>query len=151
MEDFEKKLENLTKPDGDVKPPLEIKLAIVNAQRSAVLGVWFTVIPCYFLFCAFMFYFFHLDYGVLGSIFVLFSMLEKNSMWLVGPVILVALPLISIIFNALAITHFSFDRADRMLRLNIKLRWFNIVILLLSLAIVSLFVAYAFALNIQVK
>jgi hypothetical protein len=78
-------------------------------------------------------------------------MLEKNSMWLVGPVILVGLPLISIIFNALAITHFSFDRADRMLRLNIKLRWFNIVILLLSLAIVSLFVAYAFALNIQVK
>ena len=151
MEDFETKLENMTKPDREVKPPIEVKLAIVNAQRSAVLGVWFTLIPCYFLFCAVMFYFFHLDYGVFGSIFALFSMLEKNTMWLVGPVILVGLPLISIILNALAITHFSFDRANRMLRLNIKLRWFNIINLLLSIAIVRLFIGYAFALNIQVK
>jgi hypothetical protein len=151
MKDFEQKLENMTKPTGLIKPPLEIKLAIVNAQRSAVLGIWFIIAPCYFLLCAFIFYFFHLNYGVFGSIFVLLSKFESNIVWLVEPIILVGLPLVSIILNSLAITHFSFDRSERMIRLNIKLRWFNLTILLLSILIVSLFIAYAFVLNIHVK
>jgi lantibiotic transport system permease protein len=150
MKDFEKQLENMAKPLGAVESPNEIKLAIVNAQRSATLGIWFIIVPCYFLFCAFLFYFFHLDHGFFGSIFVLLSMLENKAQWM-APIVLVGLPLISFVLNALAISHFSVDRADGMIYVNIRLRWLNIVILLVRIAIVSLFIAYAFILNIHVK
>ena len=150
MEDFEKKLENMSKPAGAVKPPVEIKLAIVNARRSAVLGLWFIVVPCYFLFCVFMFYYFHLEYGVFGSIFELFSMLDKDPyMWLLGPILLIGLPLAAILLNALAITHFSFDRTQQTLGITVKLRWFNLAILLVSVAIVGIFIAYAIVENIH--
>ena|SRR5260221_10569640 len=151
MEDFEKKLENMGKPETkSVKPPIEIKLAIVNAQRSAVLGLWFIVVPCYFLFCVFMFYYFHMDYGIFGSIFELFSMLDRDPYaWILGPIILIVLPLIAIALNVLAITHFSFDGTEKVLKISIKLRWLNLAILLLSLTIVTIFIVYAFVENIQ--
>ena len=140
----------MSKPAGAIKAPIEIKLAIVNAQRSAVLGLWFILVPCYFLFCVFMFYYFHLEYGVFGSIFELFSILDKDpNMWLLGPILLIGLPLVAILLNALAITHFSFDRSQQTLGITLKLRWFNLAILLLSIAIVGVFITYAIVENIH--
>ncbi len=152
MEDFEKKLEDMAKPTGAVKPPVEIKLAIINAQRSAVLGIWFIIVPCYFLLCVFMYYYFHVEFGIFGSMFEMLLMLDKDPyMWILGPILLIGLPLISIILNALAITHFSFDRNEKILAISIKFRWMNIILLLISFAIVCAFIGYAFVENIQYK
>ncbi len=49
--DFLKKMEGLKKPDvNEVKPSQQFKLVLMNSKKSAALGFWFIVVPCYFLF-----------------------------------------------------------------------------------------------------
>ncbi|MBI1768912.1 MAG: hypothetical protein HY015_09610 [Bacteroidetes bacterium] len=151
VEDFEKKLENMGKPEvKSVPPPMEIKLAIVNSQRSAALGIWFIVVPCYFLFCVFMKYYFHFNLGLFDTFIELMASLDKTpGMKFISPILLVGLPLAGIVLNVLAICHFSFDSTDKTLKISIKLRWLNIAILILSLALVGIFMGYAFVENIH--
>ena len=148
---FEKKMKNLAKPGvDDVKPPAEIKLAIVNAQRSAAIGIWFIVIPCYFLFCVFMKYYFHINLGLFDAMIELMSDLDKNPMMkFLSPVLIVGLPLVGVVLNALAITHFSFVPATKILQISIKLRWLNLVVLVASLVLVSIFMLYVIVENLH--
>ena len=143
MEGFEKKLDRMTIPSGSVKPPLEIKLAIVNAQRSAVLGIWFVAVPCYFLFCVFMKYYFHINLGLFDTMVEMMSDLDKNPImkWL-SPILLVGLPLLGITINGLALCHFSYKPEEEIFLISVKLRWLNIAVLLLSLALICIFMGY---------
>ena len=78
-EDFEKKMEDLKTPRASgVKEPVEIKLAILNAQRSAAMGIWFVVVPCFFIACVFMKYIFHLNLGLLDTFEETISALDRN-------------------------------------------------------------------------
>ena len=152
MEDFEKKLEKMAKPPGSVKPPVEIKLAIVNAQRSATLGIWFIAVPCYFLFCVFMKYYFHVNLGLFDTMVEMMSEMDKNpNMKWLSPILLVGLPLIGVALNGLAICHFSLKPDEKFFQISIKLRWLNILVLALSLGLVCIFIGYAIIENIHHK
>jgi lantibiotic transport system permease protein len=150
-EHFEKKMENLTLPKADgVNPPVEIKLTIVNAQRSAALGIWFIAIPCYLLFCVFMKYYFHINLGLFDAMIGLMSDLDKNPvMKFLTPVLVVGLPLAGVVLNALAITHFSYTASTKTVQISIKLRWINLAVLVISLVLVSLFILYVIVENIH--
>jgi hypothetical protein len=149
--DFEKKMENLVTPRAeDVKPPVEIKLTVVNASRSAAIGIWFIAIPGYFLFCVFMKYYFHVNLGIFDTMVELMSDLDKHPlMKFLSPILLVGLPVTGIILNALAITHFSFDRISGILHISIKLRWINLAVLVVSLGLVAVFMLYVIVENIH--
>jgi hypothetical protein len=144
MEEFEKKLKTMIKPDvNEVQPPLALKLAILNAQRSATLGFWFIVIPCFFLACVIMKYYFHVGLGVIGIFEDAVATLDhgKYTFWMT-PLLFVVLPLASIVLNALAIMHFAYQAKTKLLTISVKIKWLNVVLLLISFSIVGLFLLY---------
>ena len=156
---FLKQMENLQVPDVDPpKHPEMVKMAIMNAERSAALGVWLIVMPCYFLLCVFMYYFFHMHVGWFGAMFKLMESLEKTPyINFLGPLILVVLPLVCIIINALAITHVQVQKHSpeqhkvKEFSITIKIKIWNILLILLSLAVVCTFIAYVMTENISIK
>lgn len=148
---FEKKMETLKKPDtGFVKPPLELKLTILNAKRSAILGVWFIVVPTIFLFCVLLNYYFNLNIGAATWVIEFIANLDKASAtkW-IGPTTLLGLPLLGIIINALAITHFEIDGERKSLIISIKLRWLNLLLLGVCVGIVLTFLVYLIVENVN--
>ena len=158
-DEFLKKMENLQVPDiNPGEHPKMVKMAIMNAERSAALGVWLIVVPCYFLFCVCMYYFFHLRLSWFQSMFNLMASLDKNR-WLrlLSPVLLVVLPIVCIVINALAIIHVGVQKAGadrsraREFGITIKIKPWNILLILLSLAIVFTFLAYIVTENIVIK
>ena len=158
-DEFLKKMENLKVPEIDPREhPKMVKMAIMNAERSAALGVWLIVVPCYFLFCVFMYYFFHIKLNLFESMFNLMSSLDKNPyLKFLSPLLLVILPIVSIIINALAIIHVQYQKFGpeqgkiKEFSITIKIKVWNILLILVSLAIVLTFIAYIITENIVVK
>lgn len=154
-DEFLKQMENLKIPEVNPQEhPQLVKMAIMNAGRSAALGAWLIVVPCYFLFCVFMYYFSHIRVGTswFAAMFTLMSDLDKTRyIDFLGPVILVVLPIVCIIINALAITHVSLQKEGKVRQFNItiKVKRWNILLILLSLAIVAIFIAYVMIENIS--
>jgi len=156
--EFLKQMENLQVPDISPEHPEKVKMAIMNADRSAALGVWLIVVPSYFLLCVFMYYFFHIHTGWFGSMFKMMEGLERTPyIDFLGPIILVVLPIICIIINALAITHVQVKKQNpaqsggREFSITIKVKLWNILLILISLAIVFTFIAYVMTENISIQ
>jgi lantibiotic transport system permease protein len=158
-EDFLKQMEDLKVPG--VMPPSNqnaIKMAIMNAERSAALGVWLIVVPCYFLLCVFMYYNFHVHISWFQAMFTLISSLDKGPyIDFLAPVVLVVLPIICIVINSLSILHVQYEPAGqehgkaKEFMITIKIKLWNILLILLSLAVVLTFVAYVMTENISIK
>jgi hypothetical protein len=158
-DEFLKKMENLQVPEIDPREhPKMVKMAIMNAERSAALGVWLIVVPCYFLFCVFMYYFFHLKLNWFESMFNLMASLDKNPyLRFLSPFLLVILPIVSIVINTLSIMHVQYQKVGegqskvKEFSITIKIRVWNILLILVSLAIVLTFIAYIITENVVVK
>ena len=140
---FAKHMENLKKPEPSVMPPQELKLTILNASHSATLGIWVIVVPALFLFFVTLKYYFNLDTNLLTTIEEFITRVDRNpGTWFLQPVLLLGLPLASIVINILAITHISWHRSTKVLTFAVKLRWVNLLILLISTLIVTIFTLY---------
>ena len=158
-DEFLKKMENLNVPE--VNPaghPDKVKMAIMNAERSAALGVWLVAVPCYFLACVFMYYFFNRQVSWFGAMFKLAEGLDKTpGIDFMAPIVLVVLPIVCIIINALAITHVHYEKnasgkpGAKEFVISIKLKTWNILLILISLAIVFVFIAYTMTENISIR
>jgi hypothetical protein len=158
-DEFLKQMENLKVPD--VNPSQHqntVKMAIMNASRSAALGVWLIAVPCYFLLCVFMFYFFHARMGWFAAMFSLMSGLAKVPFIdFLGPVVLFVLPIVCIIINVLSILHVGVKNIDpdrrkvKEVSITIKVKLWNIVLILISLAIVFVFISYVMTESISIK
>ena len=158
-DEFLKKMENLNVPE--VNPtghPKMVKMAIMNAERSAALGFWLVAVPCYFLACVFMYYFFNRQVSWFGAMFKLSEGLDKTpGIDFMAPIVLVVLPIVCIIINSLAITHVHFDKnalgkaGAKEFMITIKIKTWNIVLILLSMAIVFTFIAYVMTENISIR
>lgn len=160
QDEFLKQMENLQVPGID--PPSHqqtVKMAIMNAERSATLGVWLIVVPCYFLFCVCMYYYFHVHISWFEAMFKLLSGLlaDKPYMDILAPILLVVLPIICIIINALAIINVNVRKIVpgkikvKEFSITVKVKLWNLVLILLSLAIVLTFIAYVMTENISIK
>jgi hypothetical protein len=158
-DEFLQQMENLKVPD--VNPSQHqntVKMAIMNAERSAALGVWLVAVPCYFLLCVFMFYFFHLRMGWFAAMFTLMSGLAKTPFIdFLGPIVLFFLPIICIIINVLSILHVQVQQIDpnrrkvKELRITVKIKRWNILLILISLAIVFVFISYVMTESISIN
>jgi hypothetical protein len=158
-DDFLQQMENLKVPD--VNPSQHqntVKMAIMNAERSAALGVWLVAVPCYFLLCVFMFYFFHLRMGWFAAMFTLMSGLAKTPFIdILGPIVLFFLPVICIVINVLSILHVQVQHIDpnrrkvKELSITLKIKRWNILLILISLAIVFVFISYVMTESISIN
>jgi hypothetical protein len=157
--EFLKQMENLKVPDVNPSQHQDtVKMAIMNASRSAALGVWLIAVPCYFLLCVFMFYFFHARMGWFAAMFSLLSGLAKIPFIdFLGPIVLFVLPIVCIIINVLSILHVQVKNIDperrkvKELNITIKVKLWNIVLILISLAIVFVFISYVMTESISIK
>jgi hypothetical protein len=145
-QDFLKQMENLSIPDVD--PSLhqqKVKMTIMNAERSAALGVWLIVLPAYFLICALMSAFFHnkaIDSWLFGMIF---SGFNKGTAILLD-ILFFGLPIVCIIINLLAIVHVRVvhisptQRKYKEFSITIKLKFWNVLLILISTTLLILFI-----------
>ncbi|MEO8148595.1 MAG: hypothetical protein ABI723_13200 [Bacteroidia bacterium] len=145
MDDFNKKLENMKLPDtSGVQQPSQLKATLLNSKQTSAIGVWLIAVPCFFLFCVVMKYFFCINLHFFDIIEDAMASMDKNSSTkFISPVLLVGAPLIAIVLNSLAIMHFSIDKAMHELNITIKLKWFNILLIKISLGIVLIFLLYS--------
>jgi len=143
--EFEKQLQNLKIPQTE---PLShqqlLKITLLNARKSSQIGLLFVLVPCLFLVGILIKYY-------LGVDFKLFSRLEEVMVsfdripyltW-IFPFLLIGLPLISIIINSLSIIHFYWERVRKELVITIKFKLINIAIIVISAAIIAVFLLYA--------
>ena len=159
QEEFLKKMERLQVPDIDPHDHAgKTKMAIMNAQRSVALGVWLIMVPAYFLLCVCMYYSFHTKMGWFGSMYTLISSLDKNKyIDFLAPIILLVMPIVCIVINALAITHVhveqlsSGSKKGREFGITIKIRPWNILLILAAIIIIGAFMSYVLAQNISIQ
>jgi hypothetical protein len=158
-DEFLKQMENLEVPD--VNPSQHqhmVKMAIMNAGRSAALGLWLVIVPCYFLLCVFMYYQFHLNANWFSAMFSTMVQLEKVPyIDYIGPLVLFILPMVCLVINLLSIIHVQVRQLDperhkvREMNISIRLKLWNIVLILISLAIMLVFINFAMTENISIK
>ena len=149
--EFINKMDNLKKPDfGSNEPDRKLKLAIVNSKKSAAMGVWFLVVPCYFLFTVFMKYYFNVNLHIIDIFEDFIASLDKSPVTkFITPLFFVGLPIAGIIINLLSILFFEYDKEQKQINISVKLKLLNILLVIISLAVVSIFMLYLIIENIH--
>ncbi len=149
-EDFEKKLLGIIKPEPKVEHSRFLKLPILNAQKSASLGVWLIAAPLFILACICMKILFTHQGSVWISFFETLAKLDDSGWgWFYGPMIILVFPVIAFVLNLLSIIRFQYNREQKDLMVTVRLKWGNIIILLLSTLILAAFMSYIFTENIH--
>ena len=146
MEDnFEQKMENLRTPQADnIHHQEQLKITVLNARVSSQAGTLFIIIPCIFLLGIFLKYILGLNLHIFDNLEEWMSRMDKdNATKWIAPLLLVGLPLVSIVLNALAITHFYWNKKMKELNITIQYKLANIILLLVSVTIVGIFLLYA--------
>lgn len=142
---FEEQMQNLQTPQvNDIRHQQILKVNLLNARKSSRIGIVFITLPCLFLFGVFIKYFLGVHFPVFTALEDAMANLDKTPFlkW-ISPVLLVGLPLLAIIINTLAITHFYRDKQRKEFLITIKYRLLNILILIISICIVAIFILFA--------
>ena len=126
----------------------QIKLAILNAKRSAAWGIWFLVIPVIFFVCIAIKEFLGWNWGFAEHFLDGMADLDKTTGFpIITIVLFIVLPGIGAIVNLLAIMHFVYDRLTKELIITIKLKWLNMILGAISTAIIGVILLYAISEN----
>lgn len=129
---------------GELPHAAVIKPAILHAQRSAALGFWLVATPVFFIACVIMKYFFMWKFGIIQNFESFWTALDRDKfgVWL-QPLVLVAAPAAALVMNILAILHIQYDKARKELNINVKIRWQNLLLAAVSLAVLGILLLYA--------
>lgn len=124
-----------------LKHPQELKMPLLSYKKSSRAGLWLLTVPLTFVLIVFLKYRIGIASSLLSSVERFFVMIADHPVltYLI-PVIFVGLPLVAMVVNFLAICHFTYNKETRELHVTIKYRPLNIVVFLLSFAVL----AYAF-------
>jgi lantibiotic transport system permease protein len=122
-----------------------LRLALLDARRSAWWGTLLIALPALFLMAVF------LQYGLgVGPFFdpldrFIFAPIRHSRVRWLEPLLLFVLPLIALVANLLSVTHFSIapSRDEFVVTVAVKRRWWNWIIVALSTAIVAVIFLYA--------
>jgi lantibiotic transport system permease protein len=147
----ERLMENLTVPDLPMKPNKEFKTAMANSKRSAALGIWLVITPLFFLFCVFMKYFFNIHLHLFTIMEEFLTSMDRDPVmhWL-SPVIFIFFPFIAVGVNAMAMMNVQWNRAERQTIVTVKIRFTNLILLLVSLTILAVIGLYLITKTIKV-
>jgi len=150
-ENFEQSLENLSTPGVDrIQHQQLLKIAIVNAKKSSRWGLVFILIPCLFLIGIYLTHVLDLRIPSFTAFEDWMARIDKIPLlkW-IFPLLLLGLPLVGFILNALAVTHFYWEKKSKELMITLKWKPLNIMILVISGVILTIFLWYAVRENIH--
>lgn len=124
----------------NIKHQQELKIPLLRYKKSAKAGFWLLIVPGIVAVVFILKYEIGVTVPVLKYIRNVFSEIDKNQfLTYLIPVIFIGFPLYTMIINMLAICHFSFQKESKELLVTIKYRVFNIVLFLISFAIMVYF------------
>ncbi len=150
MDEFEKKLQSMHKPE--VHSPahqVQLKITLLNAKRSARLGVVLVIVPCLFLTGIFLTHFLHLHFTAFNEVENWMARKDNNVfIKALIPMLLIGGPLMALALNLLSILHFELKKEVRELIVTIKLKWLNIIVSLICFLILFCFFLYGVAENL---
>jgi hypothetical protein len=144
-DDLEKRLENLNVTS--VVPPemRELKLAIVNAKKSARLSLWLLCIPFLVLLGALIDSLFHISlppWSILKQYGGAWPVWMRVSIFIT---VLIVIPSAAVLLNLLAILFVHYDRKQKVLHIAVRFKRINIIILLIAGIIAILFIGHSLA------
>jgi len=142
--DSVKDLENMRVPEPPIGQHEPLKVALTGAKKSAALGVWLVIVPLFFLGAVVMKYMYHVNLHLIDIFEEWMAHLDRDptSRW-ITPVFFVILPLAGLLVNILAIAHVEYRRALRHIIITVRVKPVNILICLLSGAVVSIMLLHA--------
>ena len=149
--DFKTRMENLETPQVQSESTRRVlKVVLINARKSANIGLVLLVLPFIFMIGNIFKYNLGIDLGFIdifvGWIGSLDSIPVVN--WVVR-VVLLGGPAVAILINLLAITHFYTDKESNEFVVTFKLKWLNISIILFCGLLLFLFMSYLIVENIN--
>jgi hypothetical protein len=135
---FENKMENLKTPDTDfVKHQEILKIGMMNARKSARIGIIFILIPVVLVVLAYIKISLLIKLNFFENLGQFISRFDHH---LIYPLIILGLPLLAIIVNLLAITHFYINKSNKELIITIRYQLKNLIVLIISvLILIALF------------
>ena len=131
---FKDKMENLNTPNTDfVKHQEILKIGMMNARKSARIGIIFILIPIVLIILAYLKIKLLIHWDFFTRLHYFVSKQNQSSVltW-VSHIIFIGLPILAIIINLLAITHFYVDKQSKELIITIRYRLKNLIVLLIS-------------------
>ncbi len=153
--DIEEIMENLKPPTIDVNQhQREFRITLLNTKKSAVAGAILLILPFLFLSGVILKHYLHIDLWLLTSVYEWIGNLDRlygdNSIinWIIRILLLFG-PLIAIGVNLLSITHLRYEKNVKEIVLSFKLRWQNVLIILICSIIFSIFFVYIILENLN--
>jgi|ERR1700674_1693465 len=137
-ESLSKKLEDINPPE--ISAPAhqrQLKLTLLNASRSSVVGAFLIVVPCLFIFGIFLKYQLRVRTGWISAVEEWMLRIDHTSLWFIPPMLLVGAPLLALALNLLALVHVQLVSARRELQITLKLKVANLCICALCLLILA--------------
>jgi hypothetical protein len=145
MEDnFKDKMENLNTPNtGFVKHQEILKIGMMNARKSARIGIVFIIIPMVLIVLAYLKIklLIHWNFFTRIQQFVLNENQSGVLGW-VSHIIFIGLPILAIIINLLSITLFYIDKQNKEMIITIRYRLKNLIVLLISVVLLVIVFMY---------
>lgn len=135
---FEDKMENLNTPNTEfVKHQEVLKIGMMNSSKSARIGIIFILIPMALIVLAYLKIKLLIQWDFFTRLNQYVSSQSSVLSW-VSHIIFIGFPILAIIINLLAITHFYVDKQHKELTITIRYRLKNLIVLLVSVALLIL-------------
>ncbi len=148
---FENKMENLTTPQIRSESTKRIlKITLLNSRKSAGIGLLLIALPFVFMLGNVLKYNLGIDIGFINLFVQWIGSFDTIPFvnWIVR-ILLLGGPMIAILINLMAITHFYTDKKANEFIITLKLRWLNILIILFCSLIMFLFFSYLIVENLN--
>jgi len=139
--DFEKKMEHLKTPETDfIKHQENLKIGLVNAKKSSKIGLVFILVPALFVLMAYIKLQFIMSVDFPATFQGILHKTEHASWmrWII-PLVFLVMPLLAVIINLLAVSHFMIDKKSKEVFITVQYRLKNLIVLIISLAIIISF------------
>lgn len=139
-------LKEISKPAA---PPAKgqemLKVALMNARRSSVIGAILIILPGGLILLFLLQNSLHLLPGLTRWLAGEGTFLPLPARAIVAFVFLVGFPVLAVILNLLAITWYRYDRARKELTIAVRMRWINVWIAVAGGALASFYVLHLLA------
>jgi hypothetical protein len=146
---FEKSMEEIRTPNTDfVKHQEVLKIGMISAKKSARIGIVFILFPMILVILAYVKIklLIHFDFFAKLQQFVSDQNQSSVLSW-VSPAVLIGLPILAIVINLLAITHFYVHKQSKELIITIRYRFKNLIVLLISAVVLIMVFMYVILLG----
>ena len=145
---FENKMENLTPPNTDfVKHQEVLKIGLLGARKSARIGIIFILVPIVLIVTVYVKFMLLSHWNFFTNFDGFVSKQNQTGLLNWVHIVFIAFPILAVIINLLAITHFYINKQTKELIISIRYQFKNTIVLLISAVMILGVFVYVLLLN----